>query len=96
MQKFYSDAGINFSDGWLHKIPENEVLLKGLEFLRTAPVPETEDLNAIALVGKEDNFLDGEKLKKYFPQLEIIASAGHSPELLLNRLAGILNSTSNE
>jgi len=96
LQEFYSDAGIQISGTWLSRIPENETLLKGLEFLQTAPVPETEDLNAIALVGKEDNFLDGGKLRKYFPQLEIIPFAGHSPELLLNRLAGILNSTSNE
>jgi hypothetical protein len=96
LQEFYSDAGINISEDWLPRVPENEVLLKGLEFLRTAPVPETENLNAIALVGKEDKFLDGGKLKKYFPQLEIIASASHSPELLLNRLASTLNLTSNE
>jgi len=96
LQEFYSNAGIQISGTWLSRVPENAVLLNGLEFLRTAPVPGTENLNAIALVGKEDNFLDGEKLKENFPQLEIIPSAGHSPELLLNRLAGILNSTSNE
>jgi hypothetical protein len=91
LQEFYSDAGIKFSDDWLSRVPENDALLKGLEFLLSAPVPETENLNAIALVGKEDNFLDWDKLKEYFPKLEIIASADHSPELLLKRLAGILN-----
>lgn len=96
LKNFYSDAGIQISDTWLPKVPGNEVLLKGLEFLQNAPLPEIENLNAIALVGNEDNFLDGDKLKEYFPQLEIIASAGHSPELLLNRLANILSSTSNE
>ena len=95
LRGFYSDAGIQISNEWLLRVPENEALLKGLEFLQKAPVPETDKLDGIALVGKEDKFLDGDQLKEYLPQLEIISSVGHSPELLLNRLAELLNSAAN-
>lgn len=93
--EFYSDAGIQFSDTWLKKIPENEVLLKGLEFLKNAPIPEIDDINVISLVGKEDEFLDADELKRHFPQLEIIPGAGHAPGSLLKRLATIMDLASN-
>lgn len=96
VREFYSNAEIQISDRWLNDVPENEVLLNGLEFLQTAPVPEIKDLNAIALVGREDKFLDGEKLQRYFPDLEIIPSANHAPDLLLKRLADIIDLSSNE
>ncbi len=85
--EFYSDAGITISEAWLKEVPENEVLLKGLEFLQNAPIPEIETQKFIALVGQEDAFLDGDALKCHLPQLEIIADADHAPGPLLNRLA---------
>jgi hypothetical protein len=94
LQEFYLDSKIQISDALFEKVPENEVLLKGLEFLHTAPIPDIDELIAIALVGKEDKFLEGDKLKNYLPQLEIIPDAGHAPGPLLQRLANILNSTS--
>ncbi len=90
LREFYLNCGIQVSDAWQNKIPENGILLKGLEFLQTAPVPDINGLEAIALVGEEDNLLDLEKLKIHLPQLEIIPDAGHAPELLLHRLAEIL------
>jgi hypothetical protein len=95
LQEFYKNAEIKISDAWMREIPENEILMKGLEFLQTAPVPEIKEFNAIALVGKEDKFLNGAKLKEHLPQLEIVPSANHSPDLLLKRLAELLNSSSN-
>ena len=93
---FYASAGIKISDGWLNAVPENEALLAGLEFLLTAPVPDVGGQNFLALVGKEDRFLDADKLKDHLPQLEIIADAGHAPGPLLKRLANILDSASHE
>jgi len=95
LQEFFSIAGIQISDSWLNKVPETDVLLKGLEFLQTAPVPGIADSQLVALVGDEDRLLDGDKLKEHFPQLKIISSAGHAPGPLLRRLAEILNQTSN-
>ena len=95
LQEFFSIAGIQISDSWLNKVPETDVLLKGLEFLQTAPVPGIADSQLVALVGEEDRLLDGDKLKEHFPQLKIISSAGHAPGPLLRRLAEILNQTSN-
>lgn len=93
--EFYADAGIQISEKWLKKIPENEVLLKGLEFLQKASVPEIESKRFIALVGEKDAFLDGEELKCHLPLLEIIPVADHAPGPLLKRLVDILELTSN-
>jgi pimeloyl-ACP methyl ester carboxylesterase len=93
---FYSDSEIKIPDSWLNAVPENEVLLEGLEFLLTVPVPDIEGLNIVSLVGQEDRILDADKLKHHLPQLEIIPDAGHAPGPLLKRLADILNSMSNE
>ena len=95
LREFYASAKIHFSESWLKNIPEHQVLLNGLEFLQIAPVPIIEDQNFVALVGKEDRFLDGNELKHHLPQLEIVSKAGHSPGPLLNRLATILNIESN-
>lgn len=95
LRDFYSSAGIQISEVWLNKVPQNEILLKGLEFLQTAPVPEIDDSTVVALAGKEDVFLDGEELKRHLPQLKIITDAGHAPGPLLKSLADILNSSSN-
>jgi hypothetical protein len=96
VREFYSHAEIQISNKWLNEVPENAVLLNGLEFLQTAPVPDIKNLEVIALVGREDKLLDGEKLQRYFPKLEIIPSANHAPDLLLKRLADILDLSSNE
>jgi hypothetical protein len=93
--EFYSEAGIQMSDAWLKKIPEIVVLLKGLEFLQSATVPEVDDLDVIALVGENDVFLDAGELKRFLPELEIIHDAGHAPGSLLKRLATILDFASN-
>jgi len=94
--EFYSDSKIEITHSWLKKVPENEALLAGLEFLLTAPVLDIDDQNIISLVGKEDRFLDGDKLKEHLPQLKIIPDAGHAPGPLLKRLADILSSASHE
>lgn len=96
LREFYSSAGIHFSESWLKNIPDHKVLLNGLEFLHTAPVPKKEAQNFIALVGKEDGFLNGNELQRYIPQLEIVSSADHAPGPLLNRLAKIMDTASNE
>jgi hypothetical protein len=96
VREFYSNSEIQISNRWLNEVPENVVLLNGLEFLHTAPVPDIKNFNAIALVGGEDKLLDGEKLQRHFPRLEIIPSANHAPDLLLKRLAYILDLSSNE
>ncbi len=96
LREFYASVGIQIPDSWLNAVPESEVLLEGLEFLLTAPVPEIDGLNLVSLVGKEDRLLDGEKLKNHLPQLEIISDEGHAPGSLLKGLANILNSASNE
>jgi len=95
LREFYSSAGIHFSGSWLKNVPDHKVLLNGLEFLQIAPVPQIEAQKFVALVGKEDGFLDGNELKRHLPQLEIVPEAGHAPDPLLNRLANILDIASN-
>jgi hypothetical protein len=91
--EFYSDAGIHLPNMWLKRVPDNKVLLKGLEFLQYAPVPSFDLKGYVALVGKKDGFLDGGDLKHHIPQLEIIPEANHAPEPLLKRLAEIMKHT---
>jgi len=95
LRKFYSSAGIQLSEAWLKKVPGHKVLLNGLEFLQTAPVPQIDAQSFLALVGEDDGFLDGGELKRHFPQLEIVRNAGHEPGPLLNRLTNILDFPSN-
>ncbi len=95
LREFYEDAGIQISEDGLKKLPENQILLRGLEFLQKAPVPEIDLQKYIAAVGEKDAFLDGEELKCHLPQLEIIPDAGHEPGPLLKRLAKLLNTISN-
>lgn len=95
LREFYSSAGIHFSESWLKNIPDHKVLLNGLEFLKTAPVPQVDAQKFIALVGKDDGFLNGNELQLHLPQLEIVADADHAPGPLLNRLAKILDIASN-
>lgn len=92
--EFYADNDIQFPDRRLTELPARGVLMNGLEFLQSAPVPEIGLEAFIALVGGKDRLLDGVQLKACLPQLEIIREAGHAPEPLLNHLALHLQSNS--
>jgi len=91
LREFYFSAGIQFSEAWLKNVPDHNVLLNGLEFLQSAPVPQIDAQKFVALVGDGDGFLDADELKRYLPQLKIVRGTGHAPGPLLNRLAKILD-----
>jgi hypothetical protein len=89
--EFYADNEIHFPAPLLGEIPAMGVLINGLEFLLSAPAPETGLEAFIGLVGGKDRLLDGKQLNDYLPQLEIISETGHAPGPLLNHLANKLN-----
>lgn len=89
--EFYADNEIHFPAPLLKEVPAMGLLINGLEFLQSAPIPEIGLEAFMALAGGEDRLLDGKQLKDYLPQLEIISDAGHAPAPLLTRLANTLN-----
>lgn len=88
---FYAGCEIQFPEPLLKTLPDSGILLNGLEFLQSAPVPEMGLEKFAAFVGENDSLMDGEPLKSHLPQLEIVPAAGHAPGPLLNRLAASLN-----
>ncbi|GJL78225.1 MAG: hypothetical protein NPINA01_12140 [Nitrospinaceae bacterium] len=87
--KFYADCGIHFPESRIKEVPETGILLNGLEFLQSAPIPEQGLDKFIALIGENDPLLDGIQLKPHLPKLEIVRDAGHAPGQLLNHLAQV-------
>ena len=75
------------SEEMMKEIPDNETLIRGLEFLGGCGVSEASAKDFLAIVGEDDKFSDPFMLKCRMPQLDIVAGAGHEPEQLLKRLA---------
>lgn len=88
--KFHADCEIHFSGTLLKMLPDHRILINGLEFLKTAPVPHKQLKSFLALVGENDPLLDGVQLKRCLPQLQMVREAGHAPGPLLKRLSETL------
>lgn len=87
LKDFYTRCNFSLPESWMDAIPDNETLIKGLEFLGHIQVSGTSARDFLAIVGENDSFLDATILKRNLPQLEIIIGAGHEPDLLLDHLA---------
>ncbi|PIQ97484.1 MAG: hypothetical protein COV67_03920 [Nitrospinae bacterium CG11_big_fil_rev_8_21_14_0_20_56_8] len=87
---FYSSCDFPFSRALIEDIPDAETLIRGLEFLATESVSEEACCTFKAITGEKDIFLDAKRLKNLIPHLEVVDSAGHSPSLLLERLASLV------
>ena len=88
---FYANCNIPFPRILLRTLPNRSILIKGLEFLQSVIATKNSVLDFKVIVGDNDVFLDATKLKKLIPQTEIVSGAGHAPDLLLSKLAKILN-----
>ena len=88
---FHADCEIQIPDPLLTMIPDMGIMLNGLEFLQSAPIPETGLENFTGLVGESDPLLDAGTLQSHLSQLQIVPGTGHAPGPLLDRLAATLS-----
>lgn len=91
VKSFFSYSDLPFSQEMIEDIPDREVLLRGLEFLKTCKVKKEDAKNFLSILGENDIFINGEILSTHIPDLDIIQSVGHAPGNLLKHLAGRLN-----
>jgi len=88
---FFSHSDLPFSQEMIEDIPDREVLLRGLEFLKTCKVKKEDAKNFLSILGENDIFINGDILSTHIPDLYIIQSVGHAPGNLLKHLADRLN-----
>ena len=86
VSEFYDLGKINMPLPSRDEFSDKEVLIRGLEFLKTVCAPAAE--NWMALLGEKDPFLDWTQLQAHIPNLQVVPNAGHSPDSLLKQLAG--------
>lgn len=87
LMDFYNRCNFKVPESWKDQIPDQQTLVRGLEFLGGTVVPASSAAEFMAVIGEEDNFLDPIMLKYKLPHLDIVTKAGHEPEQLLEHLA---------
>ena len=68
------------------EIPEREVLVRGLEFLRDISVDTEQAAPFVTLLGDQDPFSDREFFSEHVQQTRILKNCGHQPQPLLDEL----------
>jgi hypothetical protein len=91
VKNFFLQCDLPFSEEMIEDIPDREVLLRGLEFLKTCKAKREDAKNFLSILGENDIFINGDILRKHIPDLDIIQGVGHAPGNLLNHLAARLN-----
>ena len=91
LKNFFSYSDLPFSEKMIDQIPDREILLRGLEFLKSCQAKGEDAKKFLSILGENDIFIDGDLLKRHIPHLDIVQGAGHAPGKLLERLAGRMN-----
>ena len=91
LKDFFSYSDLLFPEKMIEDVPDREILLRGLEFLKTCRAKGEDAKIFLSIVGENDIFIDGDLLKRHIPNLDIVQGVGHAPGNLLKRLAGRLN-----
>ena len=91
VKKFFAYSDLSFHEKMIKDMPDKEILLKGLDFLKTCRANGGDTKIFLSIVGENDIFIDGDLLKRHIPNLDIVQGVGHAPGNLLKRLAGRLN-----
>jgi hypothetical protein len=91
IKNFFSYSNLPVPETFIEDVPDNETLLRGLEFLKSSHEKGEATKIFLSIVGENDIFIDGEVLRRHIPHLEIIQGVGHSPGKLLEHLASRLN-----
>ncbi len=87
LKTFFTYSELPFPEKLIEEIPGRDVLLRGLDFLKTCRATGEDSKIFLSILGENDIFVDGNVLKKYIPHLDIIKGVGHAPGKLLKRLA---------
>ncbi|MBC8283239.1 MAG: hypothetical protein H8E32_05440 [Nitrospinae bacterium] len=91
VKSFFSLCDLPFSEKMIDDIPNRDILLRGLEFLKTCQATGKDAKNFLSILGENDIFINGGLLKSHIPNLDIIQGVGHAPGNLLKHLANRLN-----
>lgn len=91
LNNFFSYCDLPFPKNRIDEIPEKNILLEGLNFLKNCRAKGEDTKIFLSILGENDIFIDGNHLKRHIPHLDIIQGVGHAPGKLLNCLARRLN-----
>ncbi|MBT5867241.1 MAG: hypothetical protein HOH38_00215 [Nitrospinaceae bacterium] len=87
LKQFFSYSKLPYPENLIDELPSRDILLKGLDFLKTCRVKGEDSKIFLSILGEDDIFVDGKILETHIPHLDIIQGVGHAPGKLLNRLA---------
>jgi len=93
LKKFFSYCDLSVSENLFDDIPDREILLRGLEFLKSFQAKGEDAKRFLSILGENDIFVNAELLRVHIPDLYIIKGIGHAPENLLKHLSNRLNWT---
>lgn len=91
IKEFFLNCELPFAEELIEEIPDREILLRGLEFLKTCKAKGEDTEKFLSILGENDIFINGSLLRRHIPGLDIIPGAGHAPGKLLKHLAKRLN-----
>ena len=91
VKNFFSYCDLPFSEKLFDDIPDREILLRGLEFLKSCQAKGEDAKRFLSILGENDIFVNAELLRAHIPHLDIIKGIGHAPESLLKHLSNRLN-----
>ena len=91
VKEFFSYCDLPISENLFDGIPDREILLRGLRFLKSCRVKGDDAKSFLSILGENDIFLNAELLRVHIPNLDIIKGIGHAPDILLKHLANRLN-----
>jgi hypothetical protein len=83
---FFAQCNLSNGENLLGNIPENDILIEGLEFLRDIKVEGNTSEGFLSYMGNKDPFLETD-LKNHIPHLEILSGCDHAPNKMLQALA---------
>jgi hypothetical protein len=83
---FFAQCNLSNGENLLGNIPENDILIEGLEFLRDIKVEGNRSEGFLSYLGDKDPFLETD-LKKHIPHLEVVTDCDHAPNKMLKKLA---------
>jgi hypothetical protein len=91
LKNFFSYSKLPFQENFIDQIPDREILLRGLDFLKSYRAKGEDTKIFLSILGENDIFIDASLIRRHIPHLDIIQGVGHAPGKLLERLASQLN-----
>ncbi len=87
LKKIFAYSDFPFPEKIINDVPDREILLRGLEFLKTCKARGEDAKIFLSILGKDDTFIDSALLARHIPDLDIVQGVGHAPGNLLKHLA---------